>query len=267
MQSYGPLFYSTGLAVRSTGTGPALVLLHGGSGSRTHWARNVPELASSFQVITLDLPGFGESARPSQEMPVSDYLAWVAHAVRLAVGEREFHLVGFSFGGAVAAGVSALLASNGRAPTRLSLLSPAGFGPPAGRSIALEKVKGIDPADARVLREATARNLGRWMLAREPDPQDLAIDIHLRNVDLARFDSRQVSHQASLVDHVRTANVPTQVLLGQEDPLIFPSLQERIDLLRHALPSARVEVIEGAGHWLAYEASDTINQTIRQFHL
>src|SRR6202012_2762510 len=47
---------------RRWGNGPALVLLHGGYGSWTHWLRNVENLASRYSVLACDLPGLGESA-------------------------------------------------------------------------------------------------------------------------------------------------------------------------------------------------------------
>src|SRR5690606_34848395 len=47
------------------GEGPPLVLLHGGSGSWTHWIRNIPALVDAgFSVFVPDLPGFGDSAAP-----------------------------------------------------------------------------------------------------------------------------------------------------------------------------------------------------------
>ncbi|MCD6078130.1 MAG: alpha/beta hydrolase fold protein, partial [Ramlibacter sp.] len=46
------------------GAGAPLVLLHGGSGSWTHWIRNVEALAvAGRRVLVPDLPGFGDSAR------------------------------------------------------------------------------------------------------------------------------------------------------------------------------------------------------------
>lgn len=265
MMSFGPRRDPSTLSIRSTGAGPALVLLHGGSGSRTHWARNVKALSQHFEVITPDLPGFGESASPADGISAADYLETVACAVSEVVAAQPFHLVGFSFGGAVAAAVSARLAERGLAPQRLSLISPAGFGRPDQREITLEKVKGLD--DPQALREATARNLGCWMLARAPQPHDAVIDIHLSNVALSRFDSRRISHQDSLIGDVRAAGVPTQILLGEQDPLIFPSLSQRLDRLARELPAARVEVVADAGHWLGYEASEHINRGICRFHL
>src|SRR5439155_25324434 len=49
---------------RSWGSGPPLVLLHGGYGSWSHWIRNVLPLSRHFRVIAPDLPGLGESATP-----------------------------------------------------------------------------------------------------------------------------------------------------------------------------------------------------------
>src|SRR6266581_2374197 len=51
---------------RCWGSGPPLVLLHGGYGSWTHWIRNVLPLSRQFTVIAADLPGLGESATPPE---------------------------------------------------------------------------------------------------------------------------------------------------------------------------------------------------------
>ena len=49
---------------RVWGEGAPLVLLHGGSGSWRHWARNIGPLGAGRMVITPDLPGLGDSAMP-----------------------------------------------------------------------------------------------------------------------------------------------------------------------------------------------------------
>jgi len=267
MQFFGSHSFKVGLAIRSIGQGPNLVLVHGGSGSRTHWFNNVEKLCASFTVITLDLPGFGESAKPPEGLSTGEYLAWVAQAIRLSVDDRAYHLAGFSFGGAVSAGVAAMLAAQGHPPERLTLISPSGFGKPTGRAITLEKVPNRVDASLQDIKAVTARNLGRWMMAREPGIDDPAIDIHLRNVSLASFDSRVISHEDSLIKNLRGLHMPMQILLGEQDPLIFPSLAERKALLNRSLPQARVETIPGAGHWLPYEASGAVNTKISQFHL
>ena len=54
------------LHYREVGSGPPLVLLHGGYGSWMHWIRNVGPLARQFTVIAPDMPGLGDSATPPE---------------------------------------------------------------------------------------------------------------------------------------------------------------------------------------------------------
>ena len=49
---------------RAWGRGPALVLLHGGHGSWTHWLRSIEALSAEYKVFAADMPGYGESASP-----------------------------------------------------------------------------------------------------------------------------------------------------------------------------------------------------------
>jgi 3-oxoadipate enol-lactonase len=49
------------VAAQISGHGPSLVLLHSLLADRTSFDAVVPQLAQSFRVIALDLPGFGES--------------------------------------------------------------------------------------------------------------------------------------------------------------------------------------------------------------
>ena len=49
-----------------------LVLLHGGSGSWTHWVKNVLHLSQTRDVWGLDLPGFGDSTLPPDVRDADD---------------------------------------------------------------------------------------------------------------------------------------------------------------------------------------------------
>lgn len=51
---------------RIWGEGRPLVLLHGASGSWTHWIRNVVPLAGHVRVCAADMPGFGDSDVPPE---------------------------------------------------------------------------------------------------------------------------------------------------------------------------------------------------------
>src|SRR4051812_3985411 len=85
------------------GAGRAVVLLHGGSGSWTHWIRNVEALAAAgWRVLVPDLPGFGDSQAAPDAIDAPDLVEPVAHGIREIAGGAGCPVVGFSFGGLTA---------------------------------------------------------------------------------------------------------------------------------------------------------------------
>src|SRR6185295_13460724 len=62
------------MAVRRHGSGPDLVLFHGGMGSWRHWTRNIDALAARFTVHVLDHPSYGDSATVPRETTGAVYL-------------------------------------------------------------------------------------------------------------------------------------------------------------------------------------------------
>lgn len=249
------------LDVATTGDGPPLVLLHGGTGSRNHWVRNVPELSRHFTVHTVDSPGFGKSPAPQKDLDPDSYLEWVASAVmRLS---DNLALAGFSFGGVVAAAVAVRL---GTRVNGLSLLGPGGFG------AATDGIKGLLPMPPREAgdqeyREVIAHNLGRSMLLRAPDPKDPVVDLQRDNIRRARFDSRKLSLRDITVSNIAHAQCPVQVIWGQEDPIARPSIDARAERIANARPDVEFHKIPGAGHWVQFEMADAVNERMIEFHL
>lgn len=100
----------TPIAYDRSGTGPALILLHGGGSGREAWqeAGYIERLRHDFTVITPDLRGHGDSGMPirpsdyTADKMLQDILA-VANACRV----EQFTLWGFSFGGKVGRYVAA----------------------------------------------------------------------------------------------------------------------------------------------------------------
>jgi len=117
------------IAYETVGSGPPLILLHGGGQSRRNWidAGYRARLADRFQVIAMDFRGNGESGRPRR---VADYaperMCADVLAVADACGVQRFDLVGYSLGGNI-----------GRYLTRLTpriarfVMIGVGFGPGA----------------------------------------------------------------------------------------------------------------------------------------
>src|SRR6266850_762717 len=75
----------------------ALLLVHGWSSDETVWKKQAPELAKSVRVITVDLPGHGQSDRPEIAYTM-DYYARALDAVLRDAGAKKAILVGHSNG-------------------------------------------------------------------------------------------------------------------------------------------------------------------------
>ena len=251
----------TALAMQTRGSGTPMILLHGGVGSWTHWIRNIEALADRYRVIAFDLPGYGASPDVPAGIRPEDYIAWVASAIR-TVADGGCDLVGFSFGGALAARIAVQLGATVR---RLSLLAPGGFGIPIGRSIPTAKMpsSGASVAERRA---AVAANLGHWMLSKRPPPEADVVDLQIANIERARFDSRIVSLRETMIADMPHIAAPVQLVWGELDRLAYPSIAARIEACRVVRPNARYEVVMGAGHWVQYEQPEKVNQLILQFH-
>jgi pimeloyl-ACP methyl ester carboxylesterase len=80
------------------GSGEPLVLIHGIGDSVRHWSPVMGLLARDYEVIAVDLPGFGRS----RSLPGPPEPAALARAVSDFMGDTPFHVAGNSLGGAVA---------------------------------------------------------------------------------------------------------------------------------------------------------------------
>ena len=160
------------------GNGPPVVLLHGGSGSWTHWARNIDALVDSGrQVLVPDLPGFGDSTNPPQGQDADVLPPWLEIGLHQLLGAESVDLVGFSFGGLTAG----LMAARRQQPVQRLILvgAPALTDQPIGR-IALRAWQAEPPGPAR---DAVHRyNLERLMLACPSAVDALALRIHDDNL-------------------------------------------------------------------------------------
>ncbi len=84
------------------GKGDTILLLHGFGGDKSHWVRFAKSLTPTFQVVIVDLPGFGESSRiESESYSITNQVKRLDELVN-ALGLNRFHLAGNSMGGSIA---------------------------------------------------------------------------------------------------------------------------------------------------------------------
>jgi pimeloyl-ACP methyl ester carboxylesterase len=151
------------LAITSSGTGAPLVLLHGLGASRRSFDPVLPALAARFNVIAVDLPGFGESApRPGPGEVAPAVLAQHVADLLDELGVSTPHVVGNSLGGWVA-----LELASRRPVASLTLLSPAGLWPkntPLYDRISLRASRWLARHTTGLLCRLVASRLGRALV-------------------------------------------------------------------------------------------------------
>ena len=89
------------IAYERQGAGPPLVLLHGFVGHSREWRRQIDDLSDAFTVVAWDAPGAGRSWDPPETFRLPDFADCLAAFID-AVGLGRPHIVGLSFGGALA---------------------------------------------------------------------------------------------------------------------------------------------------------------------
>ncbi len=123
------------------GSGPALLLLHGGLGDSGLWEPVVPLLAERFRVIRTDLRFFGRSTGPNAPWSWPDDVVGVLDALEV---ERA-GLVGLSLGGRIA--LDAALAARDQL-WALALVAPGGLGGHEAQAYSDEQIARYDAAEA-----------------------------------------------------------------------------------------------------------------------
>lgn len=94
------------LSVHISGTGPALLLLHGYPQNHCTWRKVAPTLAESFTCVVPDLRGYGESSVPEADAAHEHYskraMALDMLALMQRLGYTEFYVLGHDRGARVA---------------------------------------------------------------------------------------------------------------------------------------------------------------------
>lgn len=241
---------------RSGGTAPVVALFHGGAGSWRHWIRTIPALAESYRVLVPDLPGLGESDFPPDGDDAYAIAGIVADGIDAIVGaETAYDVVGFSFGGTMAACVGAL---RGKRVRSVTIIGSSGVGP-LGSAVQLEKVRHLEGQE----RWDTHRtNLNRLMIADPAKIDDLAITIQDWNTIRSRLKTPAISRSGAILKAIDQLQSPLNGMWGELDAPANPRGPARVAALREKRPDADIRLIPKTGHWAAYESPEIVNPTL-----
>ena len=242
---------------QSGGSAPVVALFHGGAGSWRHWIRTIPALVPTYRVLVPDLPGLGESDFPPDGDDAFSIAGIVADGIDAIVGtETTYQVVGFSFGGTMAACVGALRGERVRSVT---IIGSAGVGALGGSAVKLEKVRHLEGQE----RHDTHRtNLGRLMIADPTKIDELAIAIQDWNTVRSRLRTPAISRSGAIMKALDLLQSPLNGMWGELDAPANPKGPERVATLRAHCPDADIRLVPKTGHWAAYESPEIVNPTL-----
>lgn len=262
------------LSYVDSGSGPAVLFIHGILGSQGQWAHLVDRVDDDHRVIVPDLFGHGASAKPAGDYSLGSHAATLRDLLDRLDVERVT-LVGHSLGGGIAMQFFYLFPER---VERLVLVSSGGLGREVNlvlRSATLpgaEQVLGL-VASPPVLERVEA--LGRTARRAGWRPgSDLGAIWHgfTSLSDRASRRSFLATTRAvidlggqSISAHDHLADVtppPTLIVWGSKDRMI-PAWHALT--AQQALPECRVELFEGAGHFPHLDDPDRFARVLREF--
>jgi pimeloyl-ACP methyl ester carboxylesterase len=249
------------LWVQRQGRGRPLLLLPGMATHSLHWGDAfLGALGEGAQLVLLDHRGTGRSARDRAPFTVVD-LAEDAAGALAALGIAQADVLGFSLGGMVAQELAL------RAPERVRRLVLVGTTPggPGARGVAEETLAPLLAAmrahdGEGALRAGWEANVA-GPVAGDPEAYARWVQVNVaRPFALATLRGQLAAARGhATAERLVALARPTLVVHGTADRVVPPADAE---LLARELPYARLELIDGAGHLVFWEAPARVAQLV-----
>jgi pimeloyl-ACP methyl ester carboxylesterase len=254
------------------GRGPTIVLLHGLGGFAESWRKTIDVLARSADVVAVDLPGYGLSAKPRTRYDL-EFFIQALHGFLEALGVGQVSPVGHSLGGAVA--VAYALTHPARVD-RLALVSAVvpGFDYLPSWLYRLATVRGLGEVAAlcarRPMYQAAIARCFHAPLAREVDAlvdwsyaARTAWDAKAAYLATIRDVRGDFAGRADAYRRVAaTLSLPVLLVHGRQDRVVSPAHCANV---AKGFPRASVRWVDACGHFPQLEHADIVNRWLEDF--
>ncbi len=246
----------------------ALLLIHGFPTASWDWEALWPALTGRYRVYTLDLIGFGLSAKPRDYVYSLMDQADLCEAYLTGEGVQAYHLLAHDYGDTVAQELLARQAQAGVRPALQSVgLLNGGLFPETHRPVLIQKLllSPLGPLVARLSSRARLEQAMRRIFGPATQPDAALIDTFWRLMcehdglaimhKLIRYMSERRTHRARWVGALVQARMPLTLIDGALDPVSGAHMVARY---RELVPNADVTMLAQIGHYPQVEAPDAV---------
>lgn len=243
------------------GNGPPVLLLHPFPADHELWLPAAQALVSRFQVILPDLRGHGASDAGDGPATMEKHARDVARILD-EVGAGRAPMVGVSIGGYVL--FEFWRQARGRVAGLVLADTKAQADTAESRSARLQAAADVlQRGSGPFLDGLIPKLFGRTTMNTRPDLVDAARRMMMRMSpeDISAV-QKGMAERPDSVATLRTINIPTLVLVGDEDTL---SPAADAELMRQNIAGSQMKVVPRAGHYAVWEQPEAVGSVIRQF--
>lgn len=252
---------STRVAFDVTGSGHPLVLIHSGLGNRSLFDEQVTDFSLEFQIIRIDLRGYGDSVRtPEPYRSAEDVLAVVD-----SLDIDKFHILGVSMGAQVAIDV-AVIASE-RVTALVAVSARCGTAASEDLKAAWEEVDRLQEEEG--IPAAVEKEAKMWVdgFGRSAESVDAELRARISELNGALFeridsDDQEMDIDPPAAERLGSIIAPTLIVWGEHD---FPVYLEAGINLAEAIPAATSIEIADSAHLPNNEQPDVFNKVVLDF--
>ena len=245
----------------SSGSGPAVILLHPFPAHHEFWLPLAPRLASRYRLIMPDLRGHGESSLGTGAATMDKHAVDLARVLDEA-GIRQASLVGVSIGGYIAFEfwrrfrdrLTGLVLCNTKASQDTS----------EARSARLEAARDVLERGTEPFFESMlTRALGETTRRSRPDLVEGALRM-MRKMSAEAVAGVQhgMAERPDSTATLRTISVPVLIITGDED--ILTGVPEA-ELMKPHIPGSQMRIVAKAGHYSPWEQPEEVGRMLRGF--
>ncbi|MGL5942102.1 MAG: alpha/beta fold hydrolase [Waterburya sp.] len=243
---------------------PTIIILHGLISEALDWLPNIQVLSQQFHVIALDLPGCGQSDKPSINYRIGTFVDYLNGFVQTLDCDR-FSLIGHSLGAIIA--INFALTYPNKVDKLVNVSGGFGYALPDSDP----QMLGFTPGSLKLLNPSTQADV-RKLLALALYDQEIAqaeetvnyvftvasnsSHVNERIVELLKQGENTLDGKLSALNH------PTLILWGREDKLTPVNLGDRFQA---ELPNSQLIVFDECAHNPYVEQFEKFNTEVLHF--